>query len=310
LFEQYIDQYDDLPEIPSVDEQGAAIADPLSAYITKLTEQVGAVSAYKTVLEQLKALGLDDKTYQMLLDQGPSAINFAKQILAGGKPMVDQINALDGQLDTAAAGLADNAAKELYDVGKKTAQGFVKGLQDHKDEILKVMDGIADGMVERIKKKLKIKSPSEVFAQIGVQSMEGMAQGFSDSSAMTDAVDDVAQDALDAMRKNMRDISGVVSEHLDVNPVITPILDLTQVQSKSAELAALTNVNAVASFGHASAISSERAKTEADQVAAVANGSVVKFEQNNFSPKALTAVEIYRQTKNQLSQAKSALALA
>jgi tape measure domain-containing protein len=310
LFEQYIDQYDDLPEIPSVDEQGAAIADPLSAYITKLTEQVGAVSAYKTVLQQLKALGLDDKTYQMLLDQGPSAINFAKQILAGGKPMVDQINALDGQLDTAAAGLADNAAKELYDVGKKTAQGFVKGLQDHKDEILKVMDGIADGMVERIKKKLKIKSPSEVFAQIGVQSMEGMAQGFSDSSAMTDAVDDVAQDALDAMRKNMRDISGVVSEHLDVNPVITPILDLTQVQSKSAELAALTNVNAVASFGHASAISSERAKTEADQVAAVANGSVVKFEQNNFSPKALTAVEIYRQTKNQLSQAKSALALA
>jgi tape measure domain-containing protein len=310
LFEQYIDQYDDLPEIPSVDEQGAAIADPLSAYITQLTEQVGAVSAYKTVLEQLKALGLDDKTYQMLLDQGPSAINFAKQILAGGKPMVDQINALDGQLDSAAAGLADNAAKELYDVGKKTAQGFVKGLQDHRQEILTEMEGIADAMVDRIKKKLKIKSPSQVFAEIGVQSMEGMAQGFSDSSAMTTAVDDVAQDALDAMRKNMRDISSVVSEELEANPVITPILDLTQVQSKSAELAALTNVNAVASFGHAAAISSERARTEADQVAAVAGGSIVKFEQNNFSPKALTAVEIYRQTKNQLSQVKSSLAIA
>jgi len=75
-------------------------------------------------------------------------------------------------------------------------------------------------------------------------------------------------------------------------------------------LAALTNVNAVASFGHASAISAERSRTEAEQVAAVAGGSIVKFEQNNFSPKALTEVEIYRQTKNQLSQAKSALALA
>jgi len=204
--------------------------------------------------------------------------------------------------------LADNAAKELYDVGEATAQGFVKGLQDHMDDILKQMDTIADEMVKRIKKKLKIKSPSEVFAEIGAYSMEGMAQGFSDSSAMTDAVNDAAQDALDAMRSNMQNLSAILDE-VDINPVITPILDLTQVKAQSQELASLTDVNAVASFGHASTISSERAQTEADQVA-VAGGTSVKFEQNNYSPEALTEVEIYRQTKNQLSQIKSALAIA
>jgi tape measure domain-containing protein len=310
LFERYLEQYSDLPDIPSVDEQGAEITDPLSAYIEKLTEQVGSVEAYKQTLDALKGLGLDDKTYQMLLDQGPSAQKFASQLLAAGKPVIDQVNKLDVDLGIAASGLADNAAKELYDVGKAAAQGFVKGLQDHKAEILTEMSTIADAMVDRIKKKLKIKSPSEIFSEIGVQSMEGMAQGITDASSLVgDSMDDAAQNALDAMRKNMRDLSSVISEEVDTSPVITPILDLTQVKAKSQELAALTDVNAVASFGQATAISSERAQTEAEQVA-VAGGTSVKFEQNNYSPEALTEVEIYRQTKNQLSQIKSALAIA
>jgi len=34
------------------------------------------------------------------------------------------------------------------------------------------------------------------------------------------------------------------------------------------------------------------------------------FEQNNYSPESLSEIEIYRQTKNQLSQLKSALSLS
>ena len=34
-----------------------------------------------------------------------------------------------------------------------------------------------------------------------------------------------------------------------------------------------------------------------------------RFEQNNYSPEALSDLEIYRQTRNQLSQVKDALGL-
>jgi len=37
---------------------------------------------------------------------------------------------------------------------------------------------------------------------------------------------------------------------------------------------------------------------------------VVKFEQNNYSPESLSHVEIYRHTKNQLSQVKRGVGLA
>jgi len=313
LFEQYLDQYDDLPEIPTVDAEGNKIANPLSDYIKQLTDQVGAVSAYKTVLEKLKALGLDDKTYQMLLDQGPSAINFANQILAGGKPMVDRINQLDGQLDNAAAGLADNAAKELYDVGKRTAQGFVKGLQDHKKEILAQMDDIADEMVKRIKKKLKIKSPSQIFVEFGKQTVEGLAIGISDSSQMvTTAIDTLAGNAVNTMRDSLSGMSDLISLEIDPNPTIQPILDLSQVQTAAQSLDSILKtapITSTRSFGQAATISSSQATTEEELAAAAVGGTSVKFEQNNYSPEALTEVEIYRQTKNQLSQIKSALAL-
>ena len=68
-------------------------------------------------------------------------------------------------------------------------------------------------------------------------------------------------------------------------------------------------ITAAGSYGQASTISAEQARVLAEQAVVASGGAAVKFEQNNYSPEALTEVEIYRQTKNQLSQLKSALAL-
>jgi uncharacterized transporter YbjL len=91
------------------------------------------------------------------------------------------------------------------------------------------------------------------------------------------------------------------------------VLDLTQVQKDASKIQDLTNVTpitAAASYGQAAAISSETQATAATQADATAKPTIeVKLEQNNTSPKALDDIEIYRQTKNQLSQVKSALGL-
>jgi hypothetical protein len=70
-------------------------------------------------------------------------------------------------------------------------------------------------------------------------------------------------------------------------------------------------VVASASLDQASAISLEKTALDAAQAAEVAQaGPSFQFEQNNYSPEALSDVEIYRKTNNQLSQVKSALGLA
>ncbi len=108
-------------------------------------------------------------------------------------------------------------------------------------------------------------------------------------------------------------MSDIVTSELNPNPTITPILDLTQVRSQAAELNTLTNVTpitAAASYGQAALISAQQREAQEEQVDSAPIGGSVVFEQNNYSPESLSEIEIYRQTKNQLSQLKSALSLS
>jgi len=96
---------------------------------------------------------------------------------------------------------------------------------------------------------------------------------------------------------------------IDTNPTITPILDLTQVRKQAGELTDLT-ANPKITAGVSSAQASNIAlATPDDKTLAALGGTAVHFEQNINSPKALSEIEIYRHTRNQLSQFKTALAL-
>jgi len=304
-------KYGALPEIVTEDAEGHAV-DQLATYMGALKHEADAVAAYHSTLQQLRQLGLDDATYQKLLDEGTMDQAFADQLLAGGKTAVDALNVLDKNLMKVSATLAKNAGNNLYQAGVDAAAGLVKGLKSKRSDIRQEMEEIAREILTTLKKELKIKSPSEAFAEIGVSSMEGMAKGIEDSSkGVTDAVDTAAKDALTQMERSMRGMSEAVASELNTEPVITPILDLTQVRDQARELSTLTAVTpitAAASYGQASIISSQQA-AQTEQATVIAGQAPVIFEQNNYSPQALTEIEIYRQTKNQLSQLKSVLAI-
>jgi hypothetical protein len=305
-------QFDDLVAGKVLNAKGTSV-DLLATYVKSLQTQTTTVAAYQSTLQQLRKLGLDDATYQKLLSEGPTDQRFAEQLLSGGKTAVESLNTLDAQLMTVSQTLATNAGNNLYNAGIAGARGIVQGLQSEESNIKKEMTKIGRQMIAALKRELKIKSPSEEFAEIGKFSMEGMAKGFTSSTkVVTDAVDSAAQDALTAMKRSMSGLSDGVAAEIDPNPVITPILDLTQVRTQAQELSALTNVvpiTAAASYGHATSISASAATTQADEADVAKAPASVKFEQNNYSPSALSEVEIYRQTKNQLSQLKTALAL-
>jgi len=307
----YVDQYSTLPSLTEGEGTGQ---EQLAAYLQALKDQTAAVGAYKTTLEQLRKLGLDDATYQKLLEEGTADQEFATALLSGGKTAVQGLNKLDTQLTAEAKKLGNQAGHNLKDAGVLAAQGLVNGLKSQMDELRHQVEEMADEINRAFRARLKIKSPSQVMAEIGVYVVEGLAQGITKSAhIVADAADVAATAAMDAMKSSMSKISDVVTSELNPNPVITPVLDLTLVRAQAGELGALTKVTpitAATSYGQASMISAEQAAAaQTEEEPASATGPTVKFEQNNYSPEALTEIEIYRQTKNQLSQLKSALAL-
>ncbi len=188
----------------------------------------------------------------------------------------------------------------------------MNGLTSRKAELESAMEILASSLIKALKRRLKIKSPSKEFMNIAKLSIQGLTKGFSNSTtSAVSAAERVGKEALTALKSSL---STAVFDNLDAQPVITPVLDLSQVQKEATKLGDLTNVtpiSAAASYGQATAISTEKTAVDvaqADRVAQV--GPTFHYEQNNYSPEALSDVEYLRRTRNQLSQVKTGLGLA
>jgi hypothetical protein len=170
------EKFDTTPTVD--DESKTKVAD----YVKALTSQIAATKSYTATLAQLRALGLDDKTYQKLLDEGLAGKDFAEQLLAGGQPAVTSVNTLDTQLLAAAKTLSNDMSKELYNAGVNAAQGLVNSLKERKGFIEEAMAGLGKAMVQAIKRELKIKSPSRVMTEVGKYTAQGVIDGLRGSS--------------------------------------------------------------------------------------------------------------------------------
>jgi hypothetical protein len=298
------DKFDATPTLPSDDSQTK-----VQDYVKALQDQIAATKSYTDTLAKLRALGLDDQTYQKLLDEGLAGKEFAEDLLKGGKAAVTGINALDAQLLTAASTLATNASTELYQAGVNAAQGLVNGLKAKQKELADAMDDLAKGIVNAIKRRLKIKSPSQIFVELGKLTMDGLAKGFDDGGdGASAAMSAAAGKLVDTAQSTLGKVPGILDGLVDMDPTITPVLDLSNVERGAKQLGDLTNVTpitAAASYGQAASISAAQSEAASDAASAAGGaGPTFKFEQNNYSPEALSEIEIYRQTKNQFSQLK------
>lgn len=297
--------------LPAIDDD-EKIKNKAAAFKVALQAQISATENYLATLERLRALGLSDRMYQKLLDEGVKGQAFADSLIAGGQVGINELNKLDQKLVDLSTKLAHDSATHLYQAGVNAAQGLVNGLQAQLPVIQKQMTDIALAMVATIKKALKIKSPSQVFAEIGKLSAKGMAQGLKNSSKLVgNAAADVGDEAVSGLVGSLSKVGDILNKEIDPDLTITPILDLSNVERGAKKLADLTNVTpitAAASYGQASAISTETTSQSATEAETISGGStILQFEQNNYSPKALSEAEVYRQTRNQLSQAKDAL---
>lgn len=306
---QTTDQYDNIPDITAETK--------LPDYVTDFEKQVIDTQSFADVMAKLRdKYHLDDTIYKELIGKGPDILPFVEQILAGGQKSVNQLNALDSQLAKEAKALGATASAELYQAGVDSAQGFVNGLKRQRAAIAAEMRHIAHVLVVALKDELKIKSPSKVFDELGNFTGRGLAIGLTRSIPYVEkATAALGTNTLETMRRSISDMHRLLAIEPDMNPTITPVLDLSVVQKQATGLAGMLAANAIsvdaayskatnASYGYQSNVDAALAA----QVQPESTPGSVTFIQNNNSPKALSPADIYRQTNNQLSTLKGALA--
>jgi hypothetical protein len=237
------------------------------------------------------------------------ANSFPRLVDAGFKAVIKLLNGIE-------KAIRDNS-KELRAAGWGIADAIIDGMLDGFKELWTKVEALAESLASKLpgpfKKALGIKSPSQVFMTIGRQTMEGLAVGLASGGEQTSKVmGDVAKSVIDAASDEFGKAPNVLEGIMDMDPTITPVLDLSNVEASAKRLGELTTppVLATVSAGQASNISAETAQLRQDwenKRDAEPVPTQINLEQNNYSPESLSDTEIYRQTKNQLGQLKHVL---
>ena len=249
-----------------------------------------------------------------IIDAGTKAIeklvsalgsNSAELAQKGADAIITFLNSVANTIRTREPELV----KAGFNIGWSMIQGMINGMASLAGAVVNKALSILNAIPNAAKKLLKLFSPSRVFYDIGANVIQGLVNGLDDNA-------DMPVNSIEAMTQSMIDTMSMMPDALagmtDMNPVITPVLDLTQVQSGADQMTGIlttTPVVAASSYNQAASISSAQAGQGVTDTTAP-DKSVIKFEQNNYSPEALSPVEIYRQTKNQISQLRTALAIA
>ena len=201
---------------------------------------------------------------------------------------------------------------KLKDAGKDMIWGLIDGIKSMAKSLAKAAMGVVEDAVDGVKDFLGIDSPSKVFAEIGMYVDEGLAGGLKKFGGLvaTEATN-VGVTAVDAMKSAVSHISDVISGDLDMTPTIRPVLDLTDIVSGAKTIGSLIDKNqgiTVASANNKVSSISKNMQPDSGNSTSTKGPSAQEksfsFVQNNYSPAALSRLEIYRQTKNQFSAMK------
>jgi tape measure domain-containing protein len=195
----------------------------------------------------------------------------------------------------------------IGDLAAAIIDGLVRGIADGAGAVIGALVGLALDAWNAAKRALGVESPSKKFIYIGEMLIAGLAKGIKGSRAMIPAeIKKVAKDAADGMTKVVAAIADGIDTDMDMNPTIRPIVDMSDV-IQSGLLVDDIFGNKSMSLATAAVTSSKVPVAIVDSEGNPVGATSIQMTQNNYSPKALSRIEIYRQTRNQLRGVKGLL---
>lgn len=235
--------------------------------------------------------------YGEFRSSGIEFINYIKNGAEGQSQAIKDslINIVNGCIDT-----LNDERHRFEDIGRYFVEGLESGVNNNRWKVEKAAREMAKSAADAAKKELDIHSPSKVGYSIGNFFGMGFVNAMVDYSDKTyEAGSSMAESAKDGLRNTVSKIGDFIQNGIDSQPTIRPVLDLSEVSAGAGRLSALLSRTQAMSINES--INRENSSNVQNDEPTSATGNSYIFTQNNYSPKALSRAEIYRQTKNQFS---------
>lgn len=199
-----------------------------------------------------------------------------------------------------------NKYTDFYNAGKYLVEGFADGITANTYLAEARARAMAAAAARAAERELDEHSPSKVGYRIGDFFGLAFVNAISDYADKSyKAGTNMAAAAKNGLSNAISKIREFVDGEIEVQPTIRPVLDLSEVRSGAGRL------TAILSRSQAMKISSSMNRETTGEIqngdGTPSVGNSYSFVQNNYSPKALSRIDIYRQTKNQFSALKGSV---
>ena len=211
---------------------------------------------------------------------------------------------------TAGASAIYDQYQNWYTAGSFLDIGLAAGIRAGESNVITAAADVATKALKAAKDALQINSPSKVTYGFGRFFDLGLTNGIYDyADRVQKATETISNQALSAAQIIAENIAATMDEDFEYQPTIRPVLDMDEVDSG---LNSFDRNFANRSMNLAGSINRVQKAALADKYAESVNPSqnqnggptTYNFTQNNYSPKALSRIDLYRQTNNQFAMMK------
>lgn len=190
--------------------------------------------------------------------------------IAGG------IKSSSGKLTNAATD-ASNGVKSGFEAGKDGAKtaganvmlGFADGIRANQSTAINAANAVANKVIKTLRRAMQIKSPSRLTREMGEYLDEGLALGIKDG---TDGVVNQSTRMTDRIRESFSAAVGsaydMLNSDINLDPTIRPVVDLSDVKSKTKSLNSIFDKSVATSVNLANSVGPRAAASIANRQAA------------------------------------------
>lgn len=188
-------------------------------------------SAIRSVMQAMIQAGI------AVITGGISAfVSGGKQLITG---LVNGIKSMASSAGSAVTNCINSAKRAasglgsaLVSAGRSLIQGLVSGITSMASSVAAKAKSVVQGAINAAKSALKINSPSKVFIEIGKYTSEGFAVGLDRYARYaSDSATSLANSVIDNVKNPLSSIAKIIDGEIDTSPVISPVMDLTNVKN-------------------------------------------------------------------------------
>ena len=227
----------------------------------------------------------------------PSKVMYenGRYAIAGFVKGIDNQNkiSLQPKMITIAKGIVSDIKREagpdkFREIGTNIIRGLIDGIASKEGDLKTKVESIANTITGKFQKALQIHSPSRIMARLGGFVTEGLAIGIEGNTELVaNASENLASTAISGLKDAIKAATNLTDLGIDINPTITPVLDLSNIEAGSTQLDKLTNGWNNVGISTSSTLASSAA--------------------NSFNKTSMAKANMALETQNGLSLLKSAI---